>query len=257
MRDGRHFESVAASYGAARPPYPSVLFETLGEHGVIGPGRRVLEIGAGSGEATRELIHRGCEVVAVEPGADLAARLRAASPDLSVLVSPVEDVDLPEGRFDSVVAATSMHWVDLPAVLPRLGRTLGPDGFLAVWRTVYGDPRIRTPFREAVDRIVDARAGRVAQRSDPLHPRPAVDELEHDGTFSLVGTWRWPWQIDLTAPRLRSLFATFSDWADERELDAVEAAAEAQPGPVTEHYVTVLHLLRSTRPRPGTGGCPT
>lgn len=245
MVDGSHFESVAAWYGTARPPYPSVLYETLVQHGVIGAGRRILEIGAGSGEATGELVRRGSAVVAVEPGPELAARLRRTCPEVSVVVSRVEDVDLPARWFDSVVAATSMHWVDLPTVLPRLDRALGPGGLMAVWRTVFGDPGVWTPFRGEVREIV-ARRSPNDQPRDPLDPRPSVKELEAGGTFRLVRSWQWPWQIDLNAHQLRALFATFSDWQDPGELDAVQSAAAAQSGPVTEHYVTILHLLRST-----------
>lgn len=245
MRAGRHFESVAASYGTARPPYPSVLYETLAQKGVIGPARRVLEIGAGSGEATGELVRRGSAVVAVEPGPELAARLRRSCPEVSVVVSRIEDVDLPARRFDSVVAATSMHWVDLQTMLPRLGQALVSGGLLAVWCTVFGDPRVQTPFRREMHEIVAGR-GTSAPPRDPLDPRPTVEELETEGSFRLVRSWQWPWQIDLDALQLRGIFATFSDWQDPEELDAVQAAAAAQPGPVTEHYVTILHLLRST-----------
>lgn len=245
MRDPGHFESVAASYRAARPAYPSVLYETLVQQGVIGPGRRVLEIGAGTGEATGELVRRGSAVVAVEPGHELAARLRQGCPEASVLVSRIEDVDLAAHRFDSVVAATSMHWVDLPTLLPRLGKALEPGGLLAVWRTVFGDPRVKTPFRSAVDKIVAGRDENVP-RADQLDPRPTVTELESGGMFTLVDTWQWPWQIDLDATQIRALFETFSDWKDPAELDAIRAAAAAQSGPVTEHYVTILHLLRRT-----------
>lgn len=245
MRPGNHFESVAASYGTARPAYPSVLYDTLVEQGVLGPGRRILEIGAGSGEATGELIRRGSAVLAVEPGRELAARLRRSCPEASVFASRIEDVDLPARRFTSVVAATSMHWVDLPRMLPRLGQALEPGGLLAVWRTVFGDPRVWTPFRREVHEIV-AHRRLSAPPHDPLDPRPTVEELEVGGSFRLVRSWRWTWQIGLDAHQLRALFATFSDWQDPGELDAIQAAAAAQPDQVTEHYVTVLHLLRST-----------
>lgn len=244
MRDGKHFELVAAVYGAARPAYPGVLYETLEQQGVIGHGRQVLEIGAGSGEATGELVRRGSTVVAVEPGYELAALLQRACPEVSVAAARIEEVDLPEGQFDSVVAATAMHWVDLPTMLPELAKALRPGGFLAVWRTVYGDPRVETPFRRAIDQIVSARGG-APQVRDLLNPRPTVRELEAEDAFRLVRTWQWSWQIDLTAEQLRSLFATFSDWTNAGELDQVHAAAQAQPGPVTEHYVTILHLLQS------------
>lgn len=253
MRDGRHFESVSSSYGDARPPYPPVLYETLADHGVIGLGRRILEIGAGSGQATTELIRRGCEVVAVEPGPSLAAQLERACPEAVVLNDVVENVELPESAFDAAVAATSMHWVDVPTILPRLRQWLVPDGILAVWRTVFGDPRQQTAFRSAVEQIV-ARRGTSERRSDPLDPPPTVGALEAGDAFRLLASWQWPWQAALDAKQLRALFATFSDWQDPAELDAVQAAAAAQPGPVTEHYVTVLHLLRSADASDGGAG---
>lgn len=73
---GTHFERMAADYAGARPPYPAGIYAALRLAGVTGPGRRVLEIGAGSGLATRDLIRSGSEVVAIEPDANLAALLR-------------------------------------------------------------------------------------------------------------------------------------------------------------------------------------
>ena len=244
VRDGQHFESVSSVYGTARPAYPGVLYDTLQQQRVIGPGRKVLEVGAGSGEATVEILHRGSAVVAVEPGPELAAQLRHACPDLRIISSSIEEAELSEGRFDSVVAATALHWVDLRTMLPKFAMALRPQGLLAVWRTVYGDPRVHTPFRAAVAQVVHTRGERPSAR-DPLDPRPTMDDLEAGGSFHRVHTWQWPWQIDLSPAQLRALFTTFSDWTNPEDLDKIHAAARAQPGPVTEHYVTILHLLRA------------
>jgi len=62
------FNAVAAEYDAVRPTYPRALFEDLAEV-VGGPGERVLEVGCGSGQATRGLLERHWSVVAVDPGA--------------------------------------------------------------------------------------------------------------------------------------------------------------------------------------------
>jgi hypothetical protein len=56
-----HFEEVADEYDAVRPPYPDALFAVLAVEGVIGPGVSALEIGAGSGLATGQLIRAGCQ----------------------------------------------------------------------------------------------------------------------------------------------------------------------------------------------------
>ena len=127
-----HFERIARDYVGARPPYPRFLYEALLAQGVIGPHARVLEVGAGTGLATREVVGSGSEVVALEPGAELAELLRMAVPDASIVVARLEDADLPPGAFDSAIAATSMHWVDLSIGLPKLHAALRPGGWLVM-----------------------------------------------------------------------------------------------------------------------------
>jgi len=235
-----HFEQMASGYAGARPPYPSLIFDVLRDEHVIGAGVRVLEVGAGAGLATRELVAAGCEVVAVEPGHDLAALLRQVVPGTSVIVDRLEDVSLPDGSFDSVVAATALHWVDLSIGLPRLHAALRPGGSLAVFRTIFGDGDVRTDFRDQVDRIVARRGGR--QRATGPEERPTMEELSAGGWFEGLRTERWRWSVELTTEQVTRLFRTFSNWTDP-EVDAVGAAADRCGGRVTEHYQSVLHLL--------------
>lgn len=55
-----------------------------------------------------------------------------------------------------------------------------------------------------------------------------MEELETDGTFRQVRSWQW--HIDLSAVQLRALFASYSDWDDDGELDAVRAAGRSAEG---------------------------
>ncbi len=236
-----HFEQMADEYDAARPPYPEELFEVLRAEWVIGPGRAVLEVGAGSGLATRELVASGSRVVALEPGRDLADLLGRTVPAASVVSSRAEDADLPDGAFDSVVAATSMHWVDLPVVLPRLHAALRPEGTLAVFRHVFGDDCVRTEFRDRVSQIVARRDG--GPREQSSESRPTMSELTAGGWFLPLRSERWRWTTELTTYQVARLFRTFSDWS-EHEVEEVAAAADECGGRVTEHYQSVLHLLR-------------
>jgi protein-L-isoaspartate O-methyltransferase len=71
------FDEAAELYDRARPGYPAALFDDLVELAGIGPGSRVLEIGPGTGQATVPLAERGCRIVAVELGPQLAAVARA------------------------------------------------------------------------------------------------------------------------------------------------------------------------------------
>jgi protein-L-isoaspartate O-methyltransferase len=72
------FDEAAERYDRTRPGYPPAVFDDLAELAGVGPGRRVLEIGPGTGQATVPLAERGCRIVAVELGAGLAAVAQVA-----------------------------------------------------------------------------------------------------------------------------------------------------------------------------------
>jgi hypothetical protein len=72
----RTFDLAADVYDTARPSYPAELFDDLVGLAELKPGARLLEIGCGTGKATRPLLERGFHVVCVEIGARLAERAR-------------------------------------------------------------------------------------------------------------------------------------------------------------------------------------
>ncbi|WP_158371648.1 class I SAM-dependent methyltransferase [Cellulosimicrobium cellulans] len=240
-----HFDAHADADERGRPPYPSALWERLRALRLLGPGVRVVELGAGTGQATGPMLDAGATVLAVEPGERLVARLRRRWPQAEVLVATAEDADLPPASFDLAVAATAVHWFDLGVVLPNVHRALVPGGHLAVWRNAYGDPEATvTPFRERVARIV-ARRG-------PRPPRPAPGELDDagwaellrgGGLFPVVHRERFRWAVDLDAGQVRDLFTTFSDWTPGEAEEAAQAVRDLG-GTVREHYVTPLLVLR-------------
>ncbi|MGH9005881.1 MAG: class I SAM-dependent methyltransferase, partial [Acidimicrobiia bacterium] len=62
IRDAaRGFASNADAYEAARPSYPAEAVAHIVGHGHIGPGRRVLDLAAGTGKLTRLLVPTGAE----------------------------------------------------------------------------------------------------------------------------------------------------------------------------------------------------
>ncbi|GEA82535.1 class I SAM-dependent methyltransferase [Cellulomonas uda] len=239
MVDPGHFERYAAVYAGARPPYPAALWEELRRAGYLTPGRRVLELGAGTGQATGPLLAAGLAVTAVEPGPRLAERLRATHPAASVVVARAEDVDLGEAQYDLAVAATSVHWLDLDVVLPAVHRALTPAGTFLVWRNVFGDRTVPTPFRARVAEVV-------ARRTRPPRPGPDAEDavqsvaaLTRSGLFRADPVRTFRWSVDLDADQVWRLFTTFSDWTPD-EVDAVALAVRDLGGVVTEHYLSWL-----------------
>jgi SAM-dependent methyltransferase len=146
------FDTAAELYERARPDYPQRLFADLAASaGMDVAGASVLEIGAGTGRATRGLLERGWRVVALEPGqklATVARRVLAGRGDVDVVVSPFEHWKADDGvRFDLVFAATSWHWLDEQVAYRRASELLRHDGHLAIVATEHVLPRPRSRRR--------------------------------------------------------------------------------------------------------------
>lgn len=241
-----HFEAQAATYARARPPYPPALWESVSGHHLLQPDRRVLDLGAGTGQATGPLLDAGLRVTAVEPGARLAEQLRSEHPGATVIRSRAEDIDLPEASFDIAVAATSIHWMDLDVVLPKVHRLLVPGGMLLVWRNVFGDPSVMTPFRDRVAEIVRARDARPRRGPDAEDVDATSTELTKRGLFAVEDISVFRWSIELDDHQVRRLFSTFSDWSAPEVDQAVEAVVDLG-GHVVEHYRSWLIVLSPRR----------
>lgn len=241
-----HFDALADEYEAGRPPYPAALWDTITELGVMKAGHRALDLGAGTGQATGPLLAAGLHVTAVEPGERLAQRLRASYPDADVLVARAEDSELAADSFDLAVAATSIHWMDLSIVVPKLRRALRPDGTLLVWRTVFGDPEGPvTPFRQCMTQIVAHRGPLATPGAGPEDADATADQLTASGLFAVDRISKFRWSIELDEEGTRRLFVTFSNWSPD-EANRAAAAVRDLGGTVVEHYLSWLLVLKPT-----------
>lgn len=243
-----HFEAQANEYKAARPPYPVALWDAIRGLGVLQAGHRALDLGAGTGQATGPLIAAGLNVTAVEPGDRLAQQIQAAYPAATVTVTRAEDASFAADSFEVAVAATSIHWMDLGVILPKLRRALTDDGVLLVWRTVFGDPQAPvTPFRERVEQIVQERGA--AFLKQPQSAETTAAALTASGLFALDNISTFRWSIELDEEQVRRLFATFSDWSPDEVARIAEAAHELG-GSIVEHYLSWLVVLKPANSGP-------
>ncbi|MEV6175206.1 class I SAM-dependent methyltransferase [Streptomyces sp. NPDC051954] len=128
---------------------PDELFADLAAITGMDERSSVLEVGCGTGQATRSLATLGCSVTAVEPGAEMAALARhriASFRNLEVETSTFEDWDSRDRRFDVLVAASSWHWVDLLIGWQRAHDVLNPGG----WMALLGHVVVRRPGKPEV-----------------------------------------------------------------------------------------------------------
>jgi SAM-dependent methyltransferase len=263
------FASVAGVYAAARPDYPPRVFEILKNRCGLGPSTRVLEIGAGSGQATRALLDVGASVVAVEPSRALAnqleARITEGGDRLETIVAAFEDAPLAPVSFDLVVAASSFHWVDQLAGLRKTADVLRPGGWLALWWNIFGDRKAPDAFRDATDpllRDLDQSPSAGGRDGVPFALDAAArhSDLKRLGGFQYIEHETIRWTLELDPAEVRRLYSTFSPIARlpagqrVRILDAIErVASEEFGGRIERRMITPIYTAR----RSGRNGrCP-
>lgn len=128
MERATSFGRVADLYERARPGYPEAAVEWL----LQGCSGRVVDLGAGTGKLTRQLVARAGSVVAVEPDAAMRDRLAVAVPAAEVLAGAAEDIPVADGSADAVLVAQAFHWFDTERALPEIARALRPGGVLGI-----------------------------------------------------------------------------------------------------------------------------
>lgn len=251
------FDAVAELYERARPTYPRELFDDLADG--VAPDPRVLEIGAGTGQATRGLLERGWRVLALEPGpglARVARRVLQRAGDVEIVEAPFEQWAGGEpGSFDLVVAATSWHWLDPAVAFGKAAALLRPGGRLAIVSTEHVQPDLGAdPFFREVERAYDA-VGMGAGRGGPAAPDavadPEVAAMTDSGYFEPPSVRRYLWSRDYTAEGYLDLLSTYSGHiaaapsARQKLFSDIRSLIHERPtASVRKHYLTILQASR-------------
>jgi SAM-dependent methyltransferase len=165
------FGAVAPAYERFRPGYPSSLYDLVMTYAGR-PVRTALEIGAGTGKATRLFAGRGIAVTATEPDDSMLAELRRhVPPTVRTRRAAFEDLN-PGEHYGLVYAAAALHWTNPSGRWSRMAALLEPGGVFASFGGPYQltDPALA----EAV------RAARAPFLSDDDVPSPDGTPLEHD-----------------------------------------------------------------------------
>jgi SAM-dependent methyltransferase len=240
------FGSVATDYDRYRPSPPPQALDWL-----IPPGvQAVLDLAAGTGAVTRELVGRAPRIIAVEPDERMRAVLTARCPKAEVLAGRGEAIPLPDASVDAVVISSAWHWLNPDQAVPEITRVLRVGGVLGVmW--ISRDTRV--PWVEEFSRLAreSREAGRRPDSAPPGRSRrqvtfPAGTPLspaeEHAVEFSLP----------MTKDELSGLLGTYSGVITldpERRAGfsrRVRAFLDGQPWEQAD-VPLICRCLRSTR----------
>jgi SAM-dependent methyltransferase len=148
----RGFARSPDAYDRARPEYPPEAVARLARRLALRPGRRVVDLAAGTGKLTRTLMRTGAEVVPLGPLTEMCARI---GPGPEVLAGAAEGVPLPDA--DAVTVGQAFHWFDGTAALAEIHRGARSGGGLAL---VWNRPPADGAVHAAVERTLDRRRGR-------------------------------------------------------------------------------------------------
>lgn len=145
------FGAGADDYERGRPSYPADVVAWLVEELGIGPGRRVVDLAAGTGKLTRLLVPSGAEVLAVEPVEAMRAKLAETAPTVVALDGTAEALPFDDGSIDALTVAQAFHWFDAEVALAEIARVLRPGGGLGL---VWNERDVREPWVAELSRVI-------------------------------------------------------------------------------------------------------
>ena len=211
---GLSFGSAAEAYERYRPGYPGELLRLVQTY-AQGELANALEIGAGTGLATRLFAGSGLAVTAVEPDADMFAVLRRETVGMPVIpvLASFEELTKPQSPYDLLYAAAALHWTEPRGRWKRAGALLRPGGTFASFGgpTEIADPALRAEVGAARQSLLpsDDVPSPDGTAPDALMQWPGT-ELEREATFTHVEQHELPQVWQTSAAEYIGLLSTIS-----------------------------------------------
>lgn len=207
------FDAAVDVYDEIRPTYPAEVFSVLFAR--LPPRPRVVEVGPGTGQATKDLLARGAVVHAIEISPTMAAKLRSNLPSerLQVSLGDFEAIDLTVENADALFSATAYHWISPRAQLDRPATVLRPGGLIAIVDLIQVDSPEDRGFFAAAQPIYESHgqghSGPPAPTRDDVEP--AIHKaLTEDQRFGDVVVHRYDWNQTYSASEYRKLMLSYS-----------------------------------------------
>lgn len=245
----RAFDGVGELYDRHRPGYPPAAVQRVADQLEIAPGRRVLDLAAGTGKLTREWVARGAEVIAVEPVAGMRTVLAERLPGIEILDGSAEAMPLDDASVAAATVGHAFHWFDAAAALAELHRVIAPGGGLAV---LFNRRDLTTGVQAAIDELLTPYRGDTPSWNGAPWDAPLLD----NDWFESLELARVPFTQQLDKDELAGRVASISfvarldDRSRDRIADALHELFEAAATPdatdtpvVTLAYVCEVRLL--------------
>lgn len=150
------FDSVASTYEKFRPGYTDELYKMIFDYITIDKSCNAVEVGIGGGQATLPFLKTGCNLTAVEYGAQFSELCREKFkeyPNFSVVTNKFENVAFKDDSYDLVYSASAFHWVPENVGYPKVFSMLKSGGAFARFANHPYRDKGNLPLSEEIDRI--------------------------------------------------------------------------------------------------------
>jgi 2-polyprenyl-3-methyl-5-hydroxy-6-metoxy-1,4-benzoquinol methylase len=117
LQRSKLFDQQAEAYDRFRPTYPDTVIDEL--LGSVPAGLDILDVGCGTGIASRQIAQRGAKVLGVELAPRMAGIARGHGVDVEF--AAFEAWDAAGRTLDRVTSAQAWHWLDLPVATAQSG----------------------------------------------------------------------------------------------------------------------------------------
>jgi ubiquinone/menaquinone biosynthesis C-methylase UbiE len=228
LHPDQRFSGLSESYSRFRPDYPASALDWIIAYARLTPGSLMIDLGAGTGIASRAFAARGLRVIGIEPNEEMrSGALRQPGRDaLEYRSGSAEATGLPSQIAHLVLAAQAFHWFKPDQALDEAYRILKDQGCIALmWNerdekdpftALYGglirsfpEAKEVESFRhEAGNHLLQSTRFREARRDEFEHLQTAGLEELLGRTFSASYAPRDPVLAKRAKGDLRQLFRT-------------------------------------------------
>ena len=197
----RSFDRAAAEYERGRPGYAEAALDAV----PLPRDAVVLDLAAGTGKLTRQLVGHFARVLAVEPLDGMRAVLERVVPEAEALAGTATEIPLADASVDGVFVGQAFHWFGTDDAVREIARVLRPRGVLAIlFNRADGERRPLLPqaARDALDSLAIKRPpehnseselwrtpfpGPFEAFSEASFPNPV--EYDREGVLARIASW--------------------------------------------------------------------
>lgn len=252
------FDNSSTDYEQSRPVYVKEIYEDMFRYKPIDSDSYVLEIGVGTGKATRLILDTQCHLIGIEPGEQLAVLAQEkyrSYANFSLYHQTLQDFAGSDQSFDLIYAATAFHWISEEYGYPRVYRLLKPGGAFARFAYHAGADRGRTAMTEEIQDVYSKYYAKYFPNKKTAKEYGTADAQRIAETAGQYGFVDSTYQLyfttkDFTADEYMALLRTYPDHmsveeADRRKLfEGIYAAINYHGGIITVYYIMDLELAR-------------